>query len=322
MEWLTQYNIYLQGMILSAIIVGTLITTVTVLYSFNIKVPKHRIKYVYAFSSGFLIVTAIVGQWVTARHNMSEYFVEHNLANGATGDGDPTISQGLLAIIILLSGVALGTLFAYGMKKLIHKEHKHDHSAHEGHKHRHDSHPDTLSSKTEVMHESLVHKEKTPVIWMILTHRVPAGLILGILLVNFNNMAVGQSEAGEYSLAALLVFILHTIPDMIIVYYARIEAGHSRRSSLIFSILVKLILIPFIIIGISMTTHIDMTEPSTFWIMPLLLSVAGITMIWGAVFELAPSFIHAESNKDTYKLIFTFIIGLTLSMCIQLIHSH
>ncbi|NQZ65924.1 MAG: hypothetical protein HRT99_01750 [Mycoplasmatales bacterium] len=313
MEWLTQYNIWIQGLILSAVIVSTLITTVTILFLFKIKMPKERLRYVYSFASGFLIVTAIVGQWVTARHNLTEHWENFNKSNS---DPDPTMGQTLISILILIVGSLVGSIMAYSLKKLSGHSHHHQPDAHSGHSHHnHSSHLDVLSLKSEIMHESKVHKEKTPVIWMILAHRVPAGLLLGILLVNFNN-------GGEYSLAALFVFILHTIPDMMIVYFARIKAGYSRKNSLVFSILVKLILIPFILIGIAASTYIDVDSQAWFWVIPLLLSMAGVIMLWGAIFELAPIFIHVKTNKDTYKLIFTFILGLTLSMAIQLVHHH
>ena len=319
MEWLTQYNIYVQGLILSSVIIATLVATVSVLYVFNIKMPKQRLRYIYAFASGFLIVTAIVGQWVTARANITNHWEgvgrkRLNIPNGIEADIDPTVSQTIIGIVILLAGTLLGTLMAYGLKKATTHNHDHPEGQHKGHNHDKHTHPDALSSREVVLHESKVHKEKAPVIWMILAHRVPAGLLLGILLVNFNN-------GGEYSLAALLVFILHTIPDMMIVYYARIKAGYSRKNSFVFSILVKLIFIPFIILGIATSTYIG-NESSAWWIIPTLLSIAGVVMLWGAIFELAPTFMHVKTNKDTYKIIFTFILGLSLSMAIQLVHHH
>ena len=316
MDWLKDFNIYIQGLILSAIIAGALIVTVSILYLFKIKVPKERMKYIYAFSSGFLIVTAIVGQWVTARHNLQTHWEQYNNPTNAPGDFDPSIGQTTISIIILVSGIIIGSLMAYGMKRISLHSRNHDEDHHKGHKHHKEDHPISLSSKEEVMHEVKVHKEKTPIIWMILTHRIPAGLIIGILLVNFN------FADGEYTLAALLAFLLHMIPDMVIIYYARIEAGYSRLNSFIFSIIAKLIIIPFIFIGIAISNYTSMSSNETFWIIPFLLSIAGIVMVWGAVFELAPSFIHIKNNKDTYKLIFMFIIGLGLSMAIQLIHSH
>ncbi len=316
MEWLTEMNIWIQGLILSSIIVATLIITVTILYLFKVKMPLERLRYVYAFASGFLIVTAIVGQWVTSRHNMIEHWEAINPKMPGGEHSDPTTSQTFISITIFVVGSFIGTLIAYSLKKLSGHSHEHQIGSHEGHDHhKRSTHADALSSREEIMHEAKVHKEKTPVIWMILAHRVPAGLLLGILLVNFNN-------GGEYSLASLIVFILHTIPDMMIVYFARIKAGYSRKQSLIFSILVKLILVPFILLGIATSAYIEISSEVWFWVIPLLLSIAGVIMVWGAIFELAPIFIHIKTNKDTYKIIFTFILGLTLSMAIQLVHHH
>lgn len=315
MDWLKEYNIYVQGAILSSIIAGFLIFTVSILYLFKIKIPKERMKYVYAFSSGFLLITAIVGQWVSARHNLQSFWESQN---SSASDPDPTIGQSFISIAIVLGGIFLGSLVAFGMKiASSHDKHNHDETIHSvKHDHKFTSHPSILSTPVEDIHESKVHKERNTIIYMILSHRIPAGLIIGILLVNFN------FDDGEYSLAALLAFLVHMIPDMLIVYYARVDAGYSRLNSFIFSIFAKLIIIPFIFIGITASEFTSMTSPSTFWIIPIFLSMAGIIMTWGSIFELAPSFIHAKTNKETYRIIFMFIIGLSLAMSIQLIHSH
>lgn len=315
MDWLQQYNIYTQGIIVATIMVVLLTLTVWILHTFKVKVSRVKLRYVYAFSSGFLIVTAIVGQWVTARHQLSNHWTTLNKT--ATNDGDANWWQTILSMIIIFGGILVGTLIAYRIKKM--STHSHDEDqreAHKGHGHKESrAHNHIFNSPVEVVHESKTHKSKSAIVYMVLTHRLPAGLIMGILLVNFNN-------GGEFSFAALLAFILHIIPELIIIYYARLENGDTRIQALIFSIGVKLLLIPFIFLGIVISNYIDMSSNYTFWIMPMLLSIAGIVMIWGSIFELGPVFIHTEDDKNAYKLIFVFIIGLSLSMAIQLIHVH
>lgn len=317
MEWLKNFDIYVQAAIISSIIAAFLVATVSILYIFKVKMPKDRMKYIYAFSSGFLIVTAIVGQWVSARHELTEHWVDLN-KGVANLDGDPNLSQTVTSISILIGGAILGSFMAYAMKLKVAHSHDHNKQDHADHTHQFQhihGHPEIISTQAEIIHEAKVHKEKSTVIYMILTHRIPAGLIIGLLLVHFNH-------GGEYSLASLIVFILHVIPEMVIVYYARIEAGYSRKSSLIFSIFAKLILIPFIFLGVVMSNYIDQDSAGTFWVIPLLLGITGIIMVWAAIFELAPTFIHIKNSKETYKVIFTFLLGLSLSMAIQLIHSH
>lgn len=315
MNWLVNFNIYIQGLILSSIIVGFLILTVTFLHVFKIKIPKERLKYLYAFSSGFLLVTAIVGQWVTARHKLTSHWEQ---VNEKLKDTDPSLSQTTISIIILVCGIIVGSLMAFGIKKLsTNSNHTHSSNLHSNHQHdKNDKHAPLLNTPIENMHEIKTHNDRKAVIYMILTHRLPAGLILGILLVNFNS-------GSEFAFASLLAFILHIIPELIIIYYARIENGDTRVKSLIFSLTVKFLLIPFIFLGILISNYIDVNSSGTFWIIPFMLAIAGIVMIWGSIFELGPLFIHSKDNvNEMYKLIFTFIIGLTLSMSIQFIHVH
>ncbi|MCK5807259.1 MAG: hypothetical protein KAG91_02600, partial [Mycoplasmataceae bacterium] len=74
MSWLTNFTIYVQGAILMGIVFALLLSVVSILYVFKINIKKDRMKYVFAFSSGFLLVTAIIGQWVVARHELSEHW--------------------------------------------------------------------------------------------------------------------------------------------------------------------------------------------------------------------------------------------------------
>ena len=301
MSWLTNFTIYVQGAILMGIVFALLLSVVSILYVFKINIKKDRMKYVFAFSSGFLLVTAIIGQWVVARHELSEHWVTK-----------PNAGETAISISIVVAGIIMGTLFAYILKK------KTIHS-HTGEMQVHDdatSHPTAINTKAEIIKESATHKHKTPVIYMILAHRMPAGLLMGILLVNLN----GNNNV--YSLGALVAFIVHIIPEIIIVYYSRIEAGYSRKQSFIFSILAQLFIIPFVFVGIALSHYIGPDSQYAFWVIPLMLSMAGIIMVWASIFELAPAFIEVKDNKSTYKLIITFIVGLTASLIIQFLHAH
>ncbi|MCK5867077.1 MAG: hypothetical protein KAG14_01630 [Mycoplasmataceae bacterium] len=302
MEWLTNFNIYVQGAILMGIVFSLLLAVLLILYVFKIKIKKERMKYVFAFSSGFLLVTAIIGQWVVARHELSEHWVTK-----------PNAGETIISISVVVSGIIIGTLFAYILKK------KTIHS-HMGELQTHDdktisNHPTAINTQAEIIKESAKHKHKTPVIYMILAHRMPAGILMGILLVNLNGN-------GTYSLGALVAFIIHIIPEVVIVYYSRIEAGYSRKQAFIFSVFAQLFVIPFVFIGIVLSNYIGPSSQYAFWIIPLMLSMAGIVMVWAAIFELAPAFIEIKDNKSTYKLIITFMIGLTASLIIQFLHAH
>ena len=304
MEWIKEYNIYLQGIILSLIIVGLLTFVLSIFYIFKIKIKKQNLRYVYAFSSGFLLITAIVGQWIVARSKFMHYWSYVNSGS------DPSIGQTLLMIVIILLGIFVGSLLAYVIKKTSSLE---DHN-HDSYFEDHQSHSHLFDTPIETEYESKVNK-KSSIVYMILTHKLPAGLIIGILLVNFNS-------GSEFAFSSLLAFIIHIIPELIIIYYVKIEHGYSRRKSFLFSIMVKILMVLFIFLGIVISNYVNIEGSMTYWIIPFMLSITGMVMIWGSIFELGPVFIHATEDKQAYRLIFTFILGLSLSMAIQMIHVH
>ncbi len=305
MEWLKKYDIFLQSLILSSIIILILSIVLIFLYLFNIKTSKNNIKYVYAFSSGFMIVTAIVGQWVSARTML----INHN--------HNEEILKTLIYMTIFAFSIIIGSIFAFLIKRYSSKiEHTHliNNEKHiEGHKHA-QIHTHLLDTKDEKIIE--FKKNKNTLIYMILTHRLPAGLILGILLVNFNYRGT------EFALSVLITFIFHIVPEIVIIYFAKIENNQNKKQAFIFTFFTKLLIIPFIFIGVLLTKYVNIKSEIMFWIIPMLLIISGVVMIWGSTFELGPIFIHIFEDKQTYRVIFAFIIGLSISMIIQFIHFH
>lgn len=308
MGWLTKYDIYLQGGILMAIVAAMLLLVLGFLYIFNIEMKNEKMKYLFAFSSGFLLITAIVGQFMGARSKLGKHWAHMN-----PGHAGANAWQTIVSITIVVFGIALGSLFAYILKKRMSHSHGSGVQSHGccgvG------DHPKSLNTDAEIRENAKGQKGKTPIVYMLLTHKAPAGLLLGILVVNFN------AGAHDYSLGALIAFILHMVPEVIITYHSRLQAGYSKNRSLVFAIFTQMLFLPFVFMGIALSNYISNGSTYAFWIMPMMLSMAAIFMVWAAIFELAPTFLHVEDNKSTYKLIFMFTIGLTTSLAVQLMHS-
>lgn len=294
MNWLFDLNIWVQATVIASIITGILVITNLLLFFFKPEIKKKNLKYIYAFSSGFLIITAIVGQWASARHMIIEHHGEENYK----------IHESIIGALIFIGGAVLGYIIAFIIKRI---------NTDKADKACCDQHSKVLSdSSTEIAKV----KNKTSIVFMILAHRIPAGLILGVLL--------SQASTSSIILASLITFVVHIIPELTVIYYARVNAGYGKFRSLVFSIGSKMLLIPFMFIGVALNEWIGETTAGTYWIQPFLLAAVGLIMAWGAIFELGPQFIHMrnDSEKAIYKFIFLFFLGAILSMAIQFVHFH
>ncbi len=325
MDWLKQFDVFVQGLIIVSMIIPTLFLSLIIVYFININFLKKNIKQIYGFTSGFLIITAIVGLFVTGGRDSLfrslEYFQAKQEHNDVSIDHEHSLSfsNSLIVMSVFLSGIIIGTFLGFMIKKYSLKI-NHSHSVEqEKHTKNHltKGHSHILDTRAEIIDE--FKKDKKAFIYMILTHRMPAGLTIGFLIINLNN-------GGEFASSILFAFILHIIPEIVITYIAKLKTKSNRKNSLKFAFLTQLIIIPFIFIAISIGhfghLYDFQNHEKLFWILPLFLIISGILMIWASIFELGPAFVHVENTKETYKLILSFVIGLTTSMLIQIIHVH
>ena len=325
MDWLKQFDIFIQGLILSSIIIPILFLSLIIVYFINIDYLKKNIKQIYGFTSGFLIITAIVGLFVTGGRDSLFKSLEsfqtnddHNIYS-SNHEHNASFSNSLIVMSIFLSAIIIGTFLGFIIKRYSLKINHHHLPETNQHtkNHLNKKHSHILDTRVEIIDE--FKKDKKAFIYMILTHRMPAGLTMGFLIINLNN-------GGEFAPSILLAFVLHIIPEIVITYIAKLQKKSDRKKAFRFAFWTQLIIIPFIFIGILISYFGDFYDVKNhkqiFWILPMLLIISGVLIIWGSIFELGPAFVHVENTKETYKLILAFIVGLSTSMLIQIIHIH
>ncbi len=290
LTFLNHYPLWLESIIIGSILMGIVIIFGVLVPLFKPTIKKQSIIYLYSFSTGYFIVLALFGLLREALHD---------LENGANTIGE--IARSAIIISVLSSGIIIGMGSGLLFRYLIVRKQPEIHKNHHAH-----SHPDVIFSSTEIDNP----KSKWIGILLLLSHRIVAGLTLGILVFNFrNNMADNAFTTG-----IILAFIFHLIPEVLIVYYRQREAGVKMWTAIFNGIVFKFILIILIIIGAYLAQWFD----AQFWIIPLLLSISAGAVSFAALFEFIPEILHVEtqSKKVWYlisaTLIMSFVIAIAL----------
>lgn len=151
---------------------------------------------------------------------------------------------------------------------------------------------------------------------LLLSHRIIEGLSLGMLIVSSMKNEIFRFE----NLGIILVFIIHIIPETIVIY-DRLEKMNISRTKIFIHILVmKLIIIPFLFIGAFLFNFLN----NYVYLISALMACTGVILIFVAVIEIVPEFIHTSkiNAKTWYTTLGFFGLGLITSILISLIHSH
>ena len=293
-------NIWIQGLITSGIILTIIFGIGFLLLIFKPSKNRKSIKYIYSFAAGFILITAIVGQFVEAREKLLNFY--ESKQNHFISDA----AESFVSLAIIIAGILIAALIVFLIHKIYRKfNHHRDHSQVHLHSHELDHNYDLL------MHGH----SKIPGIIILTSHRFPAGLAIGGLLYNANYLG------SEYSMLALIAFIIHIIPELLIVYFGLLDSGKSRKETFGYASLAKIAIIPGIFLGLAFGEIT--TFASMFWFQPLIFIIVGSLLVWGVIIELAPEFIHhRQSSKIISAMSFVFMLGVALSLFIQFIHSH
>lgn len=304
-DWLMDYSSILRATILASIIIGLIIVITLGLYLFKPKIKKENFKYFYAFSAGFVMIVGALGLFPAARHGLTEHFGKEHIENG-----EVHMELGTKEIFIVI-GFVLGIIALCGLMIYITK---------------------TAFITNAKDKDKEYKRRKTMGIVMVLLHRLPASFVIGAL----------ANEVNEEP-AALFAIILHIIPDLLIVFYRQIEMGVSKNKALINSILVKLVFLPFILLGNVLAQWAE----ETWWFMPMLSIMGGTFLVYASFAELTPEFaellniehthehledivsdghtqhtITLKKRKEISLITVSLFIGIASAVAIMFIHSH
>ncbi|WP_029905478.1 ZIP family metal transporter [Mycoplasmopsis opalescens] len=275
---------------------------------------------IYTFSTGFFITLSLFG---FLREALEGSTLELNNYNY------PDWKVYVINALIVGGGLSFGISLAFLIKWIIKisavskvKKDPHAsqliHSHDFGEEHVEHYHIDKHTHTRECEKQAKSSKRmKAIALFLLLTHRVPAGLVIGYSLNSLFDTISKTSSV--INLAFLISFILHLIPEEIIFFYRLKSMGMSNSKSTILSISSLLILVPLIIIGIYAGAPLYETKfvKSIVWA-----SVSGI-FLFTSIVEFLPEVLNMKYDKKmvTYILI-SFFVAIIICSIILSFHKH
>lgn len=291
---------------LSVFIIGLPIFYGLLLPIIKPSLSKKGTTYLYSFSAGFFMILSTVG-FISEGKHILEHFVEDSISNNPATKGF-VIFAIVGGIVFLTLCLALYVKYT-SMKKIDGKNNIH---IGEGHSHDH------------IIYNASDYnpKSKSLALYLLLVHRIPDGLILGLLAAS---IAQNNGNISVLNIIFLVSFIIHVIPEELIMYYRQTEMGISRWKAARNSVFMTVTLVPFIIIGGAIGLSISGINKEIFddVIVPIIEIVAASFLLFNTVVEFFPEFFHSNiSGKEWYKIIFIFILGIAFSFLVLSFHSH
>ncbi|EIE40192.1 ZIP family metal transporter [Mycoplasmopsis canis] len=287
--------------------------------------------YVYAFSTGFFIVLAAFGFLRESLENANLY-----VSAAFLGQYAKTTLYGY-NILFVVGGLIIGIIFSFFVKFVIsYKFNKkllaskslsvfiHEHREEDGHSHHHThKHEDFIFNSEDMIEiaDSTLFKKaeaklKIIALLLLLTHRIPEGLLLGYNLSLFVPNEIGVVN---YSIttAYFLSLILHLIPEEIVFYIRLKDAGYTPIKALLLSFLGLILFLPFMVIGMFVGSSIGFSGKALVYS-----AVAGIFLFTSLV-EFFPEFYHVNFSKNKWILtIVVLFIGVILAAFVLSFHEH
>lgn len=287
--------------VISAFVIGIPLIYGICLPIFKPKISTRATKYLYAFSSGFFIMMSTVLFIGESKGHLEEEFInifQQNVVLGKTVTG-----------IVIASLICVGLLFSLGLKYFFAKRFKGKAINQENeHKHDHDALIFNLNDHNP--------KSKAFAIFFLLSHRIPDGLIIGTLATQIAK----SGDINPVNIIFLCSFIIHIIPEELIIYYRQIQMNIPVKKATINSLIAVCSIIPLIILG-SVITWFSLNNEFAIHVVQL---IAASFLLFISIVEFIPEFIHdVKSNgKQWYITILIWIIGITVGIFVLSFHDH
>ncbi|AZG68785.1 ZIP family metal transporter [Mycoplasma struthionis] len=281
------------------ILLGGPLILLFILSLFKFKITKKSNIYLYAFSTGMFLMIGAVG-FLQESYRISSYFLHQIRVAEKEIPGWTALIIGLGAFIGL-SIVIIGRYIFVKSKK------NHFHANHEEH-----SHSDHLISFKDIDNP----KAGWLAIIMIMSHRIIDGLFLGYsvysLLTSYTDYTV--------SIPLIITFNIHILLEVVIIYYRQLQYGEKKWKAILYNFLTFLLIIPFLLIGAFTGKLIDKFG----FVLPSLMAAGGAIIVFMAVFELIPEFIHVinQNAKVLYSTFALFAFAILFTIVLLSFHSH
>ncbi len=293
-------NLLLQNLsIISLIVMGIPMLLFLILVFSKKKISENTNIYLYAFSTGMLVVLATFGLMGESLHELEGFFKKNpNMTH---------TNEILTEIGIIGGGAVLGLILAVCLKTVVFKIQKTKTFSHDGHS----------DSKCCVVNiEELIHKNgKIASIFIISTHKFIDGISLGVLANSATTLFAFEN------LGTIILFLLHDLPIFIIIFYIQKSLNMPNKKIFWYSLLLSFITVPFIFIGGFLGNWLEDSLPL---FMPFIESMIGAILLFTTLMEIVPEFIHNHHlcSKHWYITVAWLSFGMILSIVLNLIHVH
>lgn len=300
--------IFENSLILSSIVIAVPMILAFCLLFIKKPISQNTYVYLHAFSAGMLVVLATFGL-------MKEAFegIEHGMED-AIGHSHSN-SEIWIKIGALGGGAILGLIFAIGVKMFIFKLNNKKANKIIGEAHNHHLHDSTCCVVN--VEELIKRNGKIFSILIISSHKFIDGMSLGILANNATTIL------GFENIGTILLFILHDLPIVIIIFFMQKSSNVSNKKSILYIFLLSLIVVPFIFIG-GFVGNSAMHNHDIYWLIPMIEMFSGSILLFTTMMEIIPEFIHNQHlcSKHWYITVTWLSIGIALSVILNLIHIH
>ncbi|MCT4469360.1 ZIP family metal transporter [Mycoplasma sp. HS2188] len=315
---------FIFGLIVSILLLSIPIL-VALFVPLFIKKPKKEFSiYLYSFITGMFIILGSFGY-------LREAIEITSRGSGLKGNNIPTSNIYLYNILIIVGGSLLGIISAFTIKYIVYATikrkynlknsifvHTHEAGHHHGeleHQHTHGDHIWNNNDLAEVETKQYKKKNKWTALILLLGHRIPEGLLIGISLFNL----IHNQNVSAVSIAFFISFVMHTIPEEIVFYYRQREMGIKPIYAVLNSIAGLSLIIPFIFIGVFGAEFLEKIPALKAFIM----ATVGSVMVFTAMVEFLPEFYHNNLEKKKWFItLLMFFLGIIFTIFVLSFHTH
>ncbi|WGI36952.1 hypothetical protein [Mesomycoplasma lagogenitalium] len=281
-------NNYYLTVFINLLIFSTILLIIPMCLFFLIIIIKPKIKntsniYLYAISSGMLLIVATVGFLKDSYFDL-EFVIHKN----QLFTNNSSLEQFIIMIIVAsgsLFGIILMFLIRFIYLKFI------------------------LNKKSNLQkNNDQITKNKSSVLTVLLfgCYKIISGFILGTIIAN---VSVNKSM----NISLLITFNFLLLVELLIIYYRQIQYKQSKQRAIIYNLSIVSLFILSMFIGAFLNSIIN----SGWWLIPLIKSTAGTILVFVVITEFIYEFIHLrnKSKKEWYLT----LIFLALAMIITLL---
>lgn len=298
-------NISLLSLI---IIAAPMLISLCLLFVKN-KLSNNSVIYLYAFSTGLLIILSTLGL-IKEGYDGVEDILSHSSTIELHSD-----QEIIFKVLIIGFGVLSGLIIAIVIKTLVFKI-QNKKILKISSESKHHLHDDAKCCVVNV--EEIIKKNgKLAAIFIVSSHKFIDGISLGLLA----NSA--ETLFGFENIGIIILFIIHDLPITIVIFFLQRSANVSKAKTFLYIFLISIITVPFMFLG-GFVGDVLTENPQVSWLFPFLECLAGGVLLFTTIMEFVPEFIHNNHlcSKHWFITVVWLCAGIMLSLIMSLIHIH